>query len=419
MKLIKKISVAVTSMVATLVLCGTVSAMSASDAPLGIKQTADTANSVTLDWSDTESITQYAVWVSSSKDAWTEDTFVKGGYVNGSNCIVDGLVAGRSYYVKIANTVVGDDNQRYMGAWSEPMEVVTKPEDLTFAGNSTLKQTGAKKNQITVSWPAVAGANGYEVRIAKDNSETNLKKLADVKTTSVIISTNTSTYVEVGFFRKASTGYVAKCARSQIAYKYSCKPTPGKVKKVKLIGDSGNGLSVKYSKVKNCDGYEIQYCKYNGKSKKHGFSTSTKCSIPKLNKHTFYKVRVRACVVLSGKKYASGKWSKYIVCCMDQTTHGATAENSAIHANKPRLKWKKTKGATSYTVYMSTKKSGKYKKVATVKKNSIVLSQFNGSGFAFYKNYYWYVVANRKVGKKTYKSVSKGRRSFDFIKKYY
>ena len=418
MKLIKKISVAVTSMVATLVLCGTVSAMSASDAPLGIKQTADTSNSVTLDWSDTESITQYAVWVSSSKDAWTEDTFVKGGYVNGSNCIVDGLVAGRSYYVKIANTVVGDDNQRYMGAWSEPMEVVTKPEDLTFAGNSTLKQTGAKKNQITVSWPAVSGANGYEVRIAKDNSETNLKKLADVRTTSVNISTNTSTYVEVGFFRKASTGYVAKCARSQVAFKYSCKPTPGKVKKVKIKGDSDDGLTIKFKGVKNCDGYEVQYCKYNGKSKKSGFTTKTTCAIPKLKKHTFYKIRVRACVVLAGNKRASGKWTKYVVGCMDQTAHGADAENSTAFANKPRLKWKKVKGATSYTVYMSTKEGGKYKKVATVKKTNVVLSSFNGSGFAFYKNYYWYVVANRKVGKKTYKSVGKERRRFRFYKRY-
>jgi len=68
------------------------------------------------------------------------------------------------------------------------------------------------------------------------------------------------------------------------------------------------------------------------------------------------------------------------------------------------VKWTKVKGADSYTVYVHTKAKGKYKKMATVKKNSVKLKNFKGKKFKNNKYYYIYVVANKKVGKAALKS---------------
>ena len=134
----------------------------------------------------------------------------------------------------------------------------------------------------------------------------------------------------------------------------------------------------------------------------------------------FYKVRARGYVVLSSGKKAYGKWSKANVFCMDQTRHNCKiTDASSSTTKKVKLAWKKVKGAKNYTVYMSKSRYSGYKAVATTKGTSVTLSSFNGSGFAYDQNYYYYIVANAKVGKKTYKSLKYNRDGFHFYRKYY
>lgn len=412
MRMIKKVSMMLTTLAATVLFGCSVSA-----APTGLKQVKDATTAIGIDWNDSAGYSDYAVWVSTSKTEWTENTYVKGGYITGSECYVDGFQAGKSYYVKIAEAVYNSETGEgsIAGTWSEPIEVVTTPSDMAFAGNKTLKQTAAKKKSITVAWPAVTGATGYEVKVSRNNIETDAKVLANVATTSIKINTTKPTYVAVSYFRRSSTGYVAKCVYGQDAYRFAFKPMPGKAKAPKVKGENiVGGVNVGFKSVKNVDGYQVQYCKFNGKGKKKVFTTQAECSLSGLNKAVFYKVRVRGYVQLSSGKKVCGKWSKYTIFCMDQTQRNATAESVASYTRKARLKWKKVKGATSYTIYMSAGQSSGYKVITTTKNLSIVLSSFKGSGFVKHKNYYWYVVANRKVGKKTYKSIHTLKRYFYF-----
>jgi fibronectin type 3 domain-containing protein len=67
-------------------------------------------------------------------------------------------------------------------------------------------------------------------------------------------------------------------------------------------------------------------------------------------------------------------------------------------------KWDTVKGATSYTIYLSTKQKSGYKKVGTTKKTSFTLKKYGKSALKKNKTYYVYVVANKKVGKTTYTS---------------
>ena len=65
---------------------------------------------------------------------------------------------------------------------------------------------------------------------------------------------------------------------------------------------------------------------------------------------------------------------------------------------KATLKWKKVVGAKSYQVYRATKKNGKFKKVATVKKLSYTNKKLKSK-----RNYYYKVRAYAKVDGKAYK----------------
>ncbi|MBQ9179346.1 MAG: hypothetical protein IJ132_00930 [Firmicutes bacterium] len=64
---------------------------------------------------------------------------------------------------------------------------------------------------------------------------------------------------------------------------------------------------------------------------------------------------------------------------------------------KATLKWKKVVGAKSYQVYRATKKNGKFKKVATVKKLSYTNKKLKSK-----KNYYYKVRAYAKADGKAY-----------------
>ena len=57
--------------------------------------------------------------------------------------------------------------------------------------------------------------------------------------------------------------------------------------------------------------------------------------------------------------------------------------------NNAKVKWSKVEGATKYTVYRSTIKNGKYKKIGTSKKNSYKDTKLKKG-----QKYYYKVVAN-------------------------
>ena len=67
---------------------------------------------------------------------------------------------------------------------------------------------------------------------------------------------------------------------------------------------------------------------------------------------------------------------------------------------KIKLTWKKISKATGYQIYMSTKKSSGYKKIATIKKVKTVT--YTRKNLKSKKDYYFKIRAYRKVGKKTY-----------------
>lgn len=73
---------------------------------------------------------------------------------------------------------------------------------------------------------------------------------------------------------------------------------------------------------------------------------------------------------------------------------------SALKKHKVKLTWKKSKGASGYVIYSASKKNGKYKKVAAIKKGSTL--KWTSKKLRKGKTYYFKVKPYTKIGRKIY-----------------
>lgn len=96
----------------------------------------------------------------------------------------------------------------------------------------------------------------------------------------------------------------------------------------------------------------------------------------------------------------SGNYADYKITVKANAPSGFSAK--AIGSKKVKLSWKKDSSAKGYYVYRATSKTGKYKKVATIRNNKTVT--YTNKKLTKGKKYYYYVVSydtNKKVSDKT------------------
>ena len=182
--------------------------------------------------------------------------------------------------------------------------------------------------------------------------------------------------------------------------KYDVPVKPTKVEGVKVKGYYQNLSKINITnKAKTCaDGYQYQlYTAYKGQDKETKVKSisvnqnnpsssnmvSANMKVSALNKHNFYKVRVRAYSLNSKNEKIYGVWSswKYVSPQPDVTKKQKVKKGI-------KIKWDKINGADNYVVYVSTK-----------------------------KNYYFYVEPQKKVGNK-YVSGLAGNANYCWSLKY-
>lgn len=168
-----------------------------------------------------------------------------------------------------------------------------------------------------------------------------------------------------------------------------------------------SGERLYYDEQQAADG--IHYEIYTAKGKKpivkekHAITRTTESTRvisiknKKLRGYKFLKLRVRAYIVVEGKK-KYGKWSNWEYCARQPEIKAKNVSEGI------KLSWSKVEGADNYTVYATDNPDFKYKKFKTTKRTSIVLNKCGKSKLKNNKTYHFYVVANKKVGKKTYRS---------------
>lgn len=378
----------------------------------GLKQTADGQDSgkyaVKMEWSGTADayMVEYCV-----KGSNFEGTTYRDGLATSNVCTIPGLNGGTSYDVRVSALELDSDGKiSAVGTPSDVVEAVTAPSGTV----TELKQTKAEAKKITLGWKKVTGANAYEVRYAKTtSSKVSVKLAGDVATYSLPVSANSKYGVALYAARKSSAGYTAYGANMSDMVIMSTLPPNKKLAKVKVVGGKGslkstNVVDVSWGRVAAADGYEYQIYGNNNKVVCKGSITATKydqemktyknirISSSKIAKKAqFMKIRVRA-YVKYGKTKKTGKWSDWVWF--------AKAPSARLASQREfKVSWNKVTGAKNYDVYVSRSRNSGYKKVATISDTSYTVKNFNGAPISN-GIYYYYIVANKKVGKKTIKS---------------
>lgn len=393
-KRIKSLILVMTAFVMTMMFGVLVSAATTAPEKItGLKQTDAGKTSLDISW-DSQLDCEYLVQYSTDGVNWTEEnmTYSTSNYKYG-------LSEGATYYARVrgrrSEYISGEGTKYYYGPYSDILEVITTPAEV-----ATVSQTDATYNTATFTWGAVEGATQYDVYKTVNGIETFV---GTVNTNAITLTglSRENFSISVISVKKSPAGFEAKTSYGKTLYSSDINLIPDKAQNVYIDAyyKSLKQVCIKWNKCLFADGYEVQVFKGNAKKpmtdiKEKGEYVYARNIVDK----SYYKVRVRAYTTVNGQiKY--GAWSDY--------THFAqqtTIKLKYVGSSKLKISWSKVKGATSYTVYMSTKKNSGYKAVKTLKKTSYTATRFKKKKLSRKKTYYVYVVANKKVGKKTEKS---------------
>lgn len=327
-------------------------------------------------------------------------------------CSFSSLSPSSKYYARV--TAFNYKTKEY-GTPSQPLEVVTAPGKV----ECDFQQTGAKTTSITLNWKQKPGVNAYQLEYYKtgDSNAKKTEQLDNVKTyTAKNLKRDSEYYFRLYPVMKSASGYRAVSNYGPSMY---ASVQPGKVSGVKgkFWSLYSNYIDLSWDKRNSANGYQYQVYTASKKKDKRLVDGEVKYnngsayfSSNKLSKAQFVKIRVRARINLSNGKYAYGDWSNWIY-----TSKQPKVGIKNVSGGQ-KLTWKKVAGASSYTVQVSTSRNSGYKTVKTVSGNSITVTKYGKSALKKGKKYYYTVVANKKVGKKTYKG--KARTMYCFSMDY-
>lgn len=146
----------------------------------------------------------------------------------------------------------------------------------------------------------------------------------------------------------------------------------------------------------------------NGKMLKYTVNSSyASFSGLKTNKLYYYKGRGVVYNSSLGYYVATTGWSSKKAFCTARYKNGLVSRKS----RNVYFKFPKVSGVKAYKLYISTKKTSGYKKVATVKPGKqVVIKKFCGKPFQYYKDYYFYVTPILSSGTKCDSLIGNGFR---------
>lgn len=323
------------------------------------------------------------------------------------------LSSGKTYYVRMAAYYVNDKDNP--GPWTAPLPVVTVPQENK---NANLCQTASGATSISLKWNRNPEANGYILEYYKSGANNNTRVvLGNITSYTLTNLQKESIYSFYLYPMNASPTYQAVCGGWDDS-EHNCPTLPAKVSGFKAWYYSPrlNYFELSWNKRPSADGYQYEVWSMTGKKGKKlvtdkagKYSTSTSFINTKLKKSQFVKVRMRAYVELSGGTTKYGAWSNW-----SYTSRQPELEIKNVRGGQ-KLTWNKVDGAKNYTVWVSTREKTGFKKVKTTTKRALTVKKCGKSALKSGRTYYYTIVANKKIGKKTYQ----GSKTHSFFLTYY
>lgn len=256
-------------------------------------------------------------------------------------------------------------------------------------------------NSAEFSWPAVSGAANYAIGYSTENQTKANEAASDAKA-----ATTTATSYSLTNLQSGTKYYIAvkadnETAPSVQAFIYTNPAKPANIRQTRWTYTSDK-LSVEWDCDGKADGYQVVYTDSDGDQYT---KTVTEKKIEGLDttETRYYKIIVRSFINITEtnqKLYSdfSDTFTTFAQPRFDEAEDGYAL--SITKGGKLKMSFERIKEATSYEIYVGTKKNGKYTKVKTVPQRSgksiTVTTKNKGKKFSKKKDYFVYVVGCRK-----------------------
>lgn len=325
-----------------------------------------------------------------------------------------GLSVGSKYYVRVCAYEFSSPDD--WGPWSDTVEMVTRP---AANNNCNLMHTESKETSITLKWNRNPQANGYRIeyyKVGNSNAKKTLELGNAASCTINKLAVDTKYTFDIYPVLKSESGFKA-VARYYDGHIYSCPTLPGKAGglQAEFSSPTSNYLDLSWNSRNVAKGYQYEIWTMAKKPKKL-VSGKTEYNVrreffsnTKFKKAQFVKIRIRPYVVLNSGSTKYSAWSSW--CYTSKQPELAILNVKGGQ----KLSWKKVANADSYSVWISANREAGYKKVKTTTKTSLTVKKCGKSKLKNGKCYYYRIVANKKIGKKT----RSGSRSYIASKYYY
>lgn len=342
-------------------------------------------NTVNVNWSAVSGAASYIV----KRSTTATGNYVRIGTTSSSSFQDTNLITGTTYYYQVipVNSV---------GNECDPSEVVAATPVYDTPTGTTAKMSAY--NAINITWRGVTGAVEYAVyRSTSPNS--GYSKIGNVAGGMTSYNDNASIVAGTTYYYKVAAtkgNYVAPL--SSYAYTKTILDAPINVKVSKVAYDKAE---VSWNAVSGATRYIVyRTTDPNGTYKKIGEVTTTKFAkngvIP--GARHYYKV-----VALNDNNASMSNYSS-IVNIKTGFDKPKGLKVSSAEYNSIKLTWSKAKGATSYEIYRSTKKSSGYKKIGTSKTNS-----YTSKSLKTNTTYYYKIKSKNSYTRSAYSSIVKAK----------
>ena len=281
------------------------------------------------------------------------------------------------------------------------------------ANAAYVTQTAQTQDSITVTFDsakAVTGKNkltGWTATLQKYDENGNKIDLLPPASVTPDVNTYTFTNLTAGteYYVKITYTYDTSYGRTNtFDTSTSIFTMPGKVTGLNQVKWWYYAKSVDFAWDKQ-DACKYEWVAYHGSKEvaRSEYESKRNSGSFKIDNNKLYTVQVRGFVEINGQK-GYGDWSDaaYLFTQPMVTKNGVKINGKG----QMTVKWDKINGVDSYEVFVSTKETKGYKRVAKVKakKGSVTIKKFKKKAFKKNKKYFVYIMAKKKVGDNIYTS---------------
>lgn len=306
------------------------------------------------------------------------------------------LLPGKTYYIRvIAKTKALP--RKTVTNYYDKIAISTVPSQVNAP-----EVTDLSNMSVSLSWRPSSGANSYFVAGYKGNNPERISfgNTTDTKMTITNLLPGT-TYHFIVFAVNDNGKYRAINNSEDDTLLVTTLPETIDAVAIKndYIRRKAQVLSWNAEAV---EGYEITVGSSGSKIKTTYESLTNIYDITKFSNNAWQYAKVRGYITVNGKKkYSSYSKPVYFAKQM-QVKKIKQVRKKGNLKHQAKVSWKKIKGSTSYSLYLSKKPTSGFVKIADTKKTSYLVKKYKGLSLRKKKAYYVRVLANKKSGKKKY-----------------